>query len=301
MAHMYSLSWTALPGRAVISLTGPDAESFLQGLVSNDIAPAFRDQVVWAAFLTPQGKFRHEFFLYPDGHDGLLIECESGARLMDLGRSLRKYVLRADVKLGLRQDLFVYALWGAGSADLLGREGQRIVPVDQGVLALDPRLPAMGARLVAPEKVALSYLAEIGVAPAPFGDWDRHRVLLGIPDGARDLQPDKAILLESGFEELNGLDWKKGCYMGQELTARTKYRGLVKKRLMPVKLEGGVPEEGTQVLTDESRDAGTLFSVVGDYGLALLRLAAVEAQTALHVGSTVLTPLLPDWHIRQED
>ena len=289
-------SYTALPGRGVISLTGADAQSFLQGLVSNDIAPAFDGSVVWAAFLTPQGKFRHEFFLYPDGKGGLLIECEAGDRLMDLGRSLRKFVLRADVKLGVRPDLSVYGVWG----DVKGLENSKVAPVGSGWMAVDPRLAAMGTRVVAPAAEAEAYFVENGIMAASFEDWDLNRVTLGVPDGARDLLPEKAILLESGFEELNGVDWKKGCYMGQELTARTKYRGLVKKRLIPVAIDGDAPEEGSQILTDEDRDAGTLFSVVGDRGLALLRLAMVETQTALHVGSAAITPIVPDWHARQD-
>jgi tRNA-modifying protein YgfZ len=119
-----------------------------------------------------------------------------------------------------------------------------------------------------------------------------------VPDGSRDLPVEKAILLEAGFDELNGVDWQKGCYIGQELTARTKYRGLIKKRLMPVRVAGALPPPGTPVMLD-GQDAGELRSGQDGIALALLRLEAVAAAAAsgeaLHAGDARLTPLRPDW------
>ena len=115
---------------------------------------------------------------------------------------------------------------------------------------------------------------------------------MGVPDGSRDLQVEKAILLENGFDELHGIDWDKGCYMGQELTARTRYRGLIKKRLLPVRFDGPTPAPGSQV-TCEGKDAGTLCSSIGDRGLALLRLERLDGP--LLAGGTLLKPEPPDW------
>jgi hypothetical protein len=124
------------------------------------------------------------------------------------------------------------------------------------------------------------------------------RLANGIPDGSRDLSIEKAILLEAGFDELNGVDWQKGCYIGQELTARTKYRGLIKRRLMPVRVDGPLPPAGTLVMLD-GQEAGEMRSGQGGIALALLRLeavaAAAEAGRALQAGEARLTPLKPAW------
>ena len=121
----------------------------------------------------------------------------------------------------------------------------------------------------------LACLAETGLTETGFAAYDRHRLALGVPDGTRDLVPEKSILLELGFDELNGVDWRKGCYVGQELTARTKYRGLIKKRLFPVRIDGPAPEPGTMVTLD-GKDAGEMRSARDGAGLALLRLEAAR-------------------------
>jgi hypothetical protein len=286
------MRFAELTGRGVITLSGADRVEFLQGLVSNDVTKLQNGHALWSALLTAQGKFRHDFFLIPDG-DRILIDCEGGERLMDFGQTLRRYVLRADAKLGVDQTLHCFALWD-GESDLLSPDGTATAQAG-GILFADPRLPAMGYRLIAPAETARQWLTDLGATEGSRADWDAHRIPLGIPDGARDIQPDKAILLEHGFDELHGLDWKKGCYMGQELTARTKYRGLTKKRLLPVRLSGAAPAEGSQVLTPDGKDAGTLFSVAGDWGLALLRLDAVKKKAALTSGGAALHPEIPDW------
>ncbi|MBM3541123.1 MAG: folate-binding protein, partial [Alphaproteobacteria bacterium] len=140
--------------------------------------------------------------------------------------------------------------------------------------------------------------AGLGFAEASAEDYDRWRLAHGVPDGSRDLEVEKAILLESNFEELNGIDFAKGCYVGQELTARTKYRGLVKKRLFPVAIEGAPPAPGTPV-TANGHDAGTMRSANGGRGLALLRIDAVQdalaGKAALEAAGARLTPETPAW------
>src|SRR4029077_4983626 len=136
--------------------------------------------------------------------------------------------------------------------------------------------------------------ADMGRAEVDFAVYDRHRLALGIPDGSRDLVVEKSILLEAGFDELNGVDWQKGCYVGQELTARTKYRGLIKKRLFPVRIEGPAPAPGTMV-TAAGHDAGELRSSRDGQGLALLRLDAVAEVRSLSADAATLVPLHPDW------
>jgi folate-binding protein YgfZ len=125
--------------------------------------------------------------------------------------------------------------------------------------------------------------------------YDALRLPLGVPDGSRDLQVEKALLLENGFDELNGVDWKKGCYMGQELTARTKYRALIKKRLFPVRIEGALPDPGTPVVRD-GEEVGELRSGTGDRALAMLRLDAVRGNgPPLTAGGARLLPETPPW------
>lgn len=167
-----------------------------------------------------------------------------------------------------------------------------------GLAYVDPRLAAAGARAIVPAEGAASALEAAGFAAAPRTDYDRLRLSLGLPDGSRDLLVEKSILLENGFAELNGVDWDKGCYMGQELTARTRYRGLVKKRLMPVRIQGPAPAPGTPLLLGD-KDAGEMRSASGDLGLALIRLEALEeaaaSGTALTAGAARVTPIKPDW------
>jgi folate-binding protein YgfZ len=287
-------TFSELPGRGIITVNGADRVEFLQGLVSNDVAPVANGKPVWAALLTPQGKYRHDFFVFQRG-GAFLLDCEGGDRLMDLGRALRRYVLRADVTLGMIRDESCFAVWGPGTTNVLGLAADGVLTSFGGGDAFaDPRLPAMGARVFGPAATIRAALIDAGIGESDKAAWDAHRIALGVPDGARDMPVEKAILLENGFEELRGVDWGKGCYMGQELTARTKYRGLIKKRLLPVRIDGPAPDEGTQILTD-GKDAGTLYSVAGDRGLALLRLERFRAGAPLVAGEAVLTAEVPDW------
>jgi folate-binding protein YgfZ len=141
-------------------------------------------------------------------------------------------------------------------------------------------------------------LSGLGLIELDRDAYERRRIALGLPDGSRDMRVDKAILLENGFEELNGVDFRKGCFVGQELTARTKYRGLIRKRLMPVRLRGPRPEPDAIIRLGE-REAGEMRSSVDGLGLALLRLEQVEKAAAegrpLTVGETEVVPVKPDW------
>ena len=130
------------------------------------------------------------------------------------------------------------------------------------------------------------------VVSATESDWDLHRLSLGLPDGSRDLEAEKTVLLEAGFDELHGVSWTKGCYMGQELTARTKYRGLVKRRLVPVRIDGPAPPPGA-ALSRDGKEVGTMRSAEGQHGIALVRLEAL-GDTLTSDGGTV-TPVVPTW------
>ena len=289
--------YVSLPHRALIALSGEDRKAFLQGLVSNDVAKLAPDQAIYSAFLTPQGKFLHEFFLAERG-DSLVLEAET-ARRGEFIKRLSLYKLRSKIVIDAEDGLGAFALFGENAASQLGLAptAGALLPFAGGVVFVDPRLAAAGLRAWLPAG-AEQALAAAGFAPAEFSAWDEERIRLGLPDGSRDLPPDKAILLENGFDELHGVDWGKGCYLGQELTARTKYRGLVRKRLLPVDIDGPIPEPGTQILLGEA-DAGEMRSHCGHWGLAMLRLECLEQIATdgglLRAGAALLTVHKPDW------
>ena len=287
-----------LEDRGVLAVSGEDRVAFLQGLVSNDVERVTPDQAVYAAFLTPQGKFLFDFIVVDDG-ERLLLDCEA-ARLADFAKRLRIYKLRSKVELtDVSESFQVFAVHGDGALAALGwasgAAAGASVPCLGGLAIADPRLAALGARLILPVNANLSSLS---LALGTLDDYDRRRIQLGIPDGSRDMEVDKTVLLEAGFDELNGVDWKKGCYMGQELTARTKSRGLVKRRLMPITTDGPLPPPGTRITLD-GRDAGEIRSTQGDMAMAMVRLNMLE-QTAggaavLTAGEMTVTPKKPDW------
>jgi folate-binding protein YgfZ len=258
----------ALPERGVIRITGEDRESFLQGLVSNDVAAVAPGHAIWAALLTPQGKWLADFFVLAEG-DSLLLDAER-AQLAMLAERLKRFRLRSKVSIDVPAGLSVYAAWD-GEPDI------------DATTAPDPRLPEAGWRLIVSHPVTTNETA---------AEWDIHRLSLGLPDGSRDLESEKTVLLEAGFDELNGVSWTKGCYLGQELTARTKYRGLVKRRLVPVDVEGPLPATGTPVYRDAT-EVGTMRSGCDNRGLAVLRLDALGA--TLSCGGARLTPRIPAW------
>jgi tRNA-modifying protein YgfZ len=265
------VSLAHLPDRGVIGVSGADRVAFLQGLVSNDVAEAGGGRAVWAALLTPQGKWLADFFILAQP-ERLLLDCER-AQVPTLLARLGRYRLRAAVTIAdASLEFGVYAGWGGAPESLAG-----------ALTAPDPRLPEAGWRI----------LSVIPLAPnASFEDWDLHRLALGLPDGSRDLEPERTLLLEAGFDELSGVSWSKGCYMGQELTARTRYRGLIKRRLLPVAVAGPLPAPETPVFGGGAA-RGTMRSGRRDLGLASLRLDSLAQP--LVCGESVLTPRMPAW------
>lgn len=265
-----------LTDRAVLEIKGPDATAFLQGLVTNDVTKVSPAAAVWAALLSPQGKYLFDFlvFAHPEG-DGFLLDAEA-ERLDALTKRLAIYRLRAQVSVTPRPDLAVYAAWGEGSPP-------------EGAVA-DPRVPALGFRWVAEPGLATTASAD---------DYDLHRLSLGVPDGSKDIAVDKMLWLETNATELNGVDFRKGCYVGQENTARMYHRSKVRKRLLPVRLSAPVGED-LALQTTEGRNAGELRSHQGGIGLAFLRMEHVEANAALMLGDAPVDVVWPDWLPRPE-
>jgi folate-binding protein YgfZ len=296
---MSQTRFALLENRGILAVSGADRRAFLQGLVSNDVERIGPEQAGYAALLTAQGKYLHDFMMIEFGGE-IWLEAEA-ARLSDLKRRLSIYRLRAKAALDERPELAVAAVFGKGAHAAMGlsTEPGAARPFASGVAFADPRLAALGVRCILPRADIHHALEGIGLAEAGFPAYDRLRLRLGIPDGGRDLVPEKSILLEAGFDELNGVDWQKGCYIGQELTARTKYRGLIKKRLMPVEIDGAAPAPGT-IVTADGREVGEMRSSRDGLGLALLRIEPVAQGKHLKAGDTTLIASKPGW-LRLDD
>jgi folate-binding protein YgfZ len=291
---MADARFALLDERGILAVGGDDRCAFLQGLVSNDVAKVGPMQACYAALLTAQGKYLHDFMIV-EWASALLLDGER-ARLADLKRRLSIYRLRARVSLDERPDLAVAAVFGSGALEILGlpAEPGAARPFAHGLAFVDPRLAALGARCLLPRQQAAAALAAAGLAETGFEAYDSLRLACGVADGSRDLVIEKTVLLEAGFDELNGVDWNKGCYIGQELTARTKYRGLVKRRLLPVSVVGPMPPPGTPIYAD-GREVGEMRSGRDRRGLALVRIEAAGEAQRLTAGEAIVIPGRPEW------
>jgi folate-binding protein YgfZ len=291
--------YVLLPERGVLAVRGAEAVPFLQGLVSSDLNRISATQAGYGALLTPQGKFLFDFVMVQAGAE-LLLDTER-TRVEQLQRRLTMYRLRSKVGLEDVSERFaVAAVLGEGPAgrfDLPERVGA-CRPLGEGFALIDPRLVQLGVRVLLPPDEIGATLEKTRLARLELEAYEKMRLTLGVPDGSRDLLVERSTLLESGFEELHGVDFAKGCFVGQELTARMHYRGLVRKRLLPVVLKGPRPEPGTIIRLDE-REAGEMRSSIDGRGLALLRLdriaEAEQAGTPLYAGATEVLPVKPKW------
>lgn len=297
--HITALTYAPLTGRALVRVAGEDARGFLQGLVSNDIDKVSATSAVYAALLTPQGKYLHDFFVV-ERDSALCLDCD-GARIEDLLRRLRMYRLRAKVEIDVLEPAHrVYALIGGGALAAAGLSSQPgdCRGVEGGVVFTDPRLADAGARAILPEG-DVAALEGFGFHAGTAADYDALRLRLGLPESGHDLVPDKSLLLECGFDELHGVDFEKGCYVGQEVTARMKHRNLVRKRILPVKIDGVAPPPGTPIVRT-GVEVGELRSSHDGIGLAILRLDHVEAaqqepDSPFSADGILLVPQKPDY------
>ncbi|MFQ5567405.1 MAG: YgfZ/GcvT domain-containing protein [Paracoccaceae bacterium] len=240
--------------RTVLRMAGADVRDVLQNVVTNDIDRLAPGRAVYAALLTPQGKYLFDFLLL-EGPDGaVLIDCAAD-RAEALAQRLRMYCLRRDAAVTGEAGRGVALVWGEPSP-----EGDLVVP--------DPRAAALGWRIYAADPAAA--LTATGAAPADRAAYDALRIAHAVPASGIELVPDQTYILEAGFEALNGVDFRKGCYVGQEVTARMHHKTELRKRLVRVRVEGDAAP-GTPV-TAAGKPAGTLYSQSDGQGLAHLRL-----------------------------
>ena len=258
-----------LPSRALVAVTGPDWRVFLQGLISNDVEALDPGRLRFAGLLTPQGRLLFDLFVI-GGEDGCLLDVAAGRR-QALVERLLIYRLRAKVEIAAAPGV-VCALWGVDAAP-------------EGWMA-DPRLPDLGFRGVDLEP-------PLGAARLDEDAYDGFRLGLGAPDPARDAAPDKTYPIEADMDLLNGIDFRKGCFVGQETTSRMKRRGGVRSRMLPIEFEGPPPRFGVEVMAGDLR-AGEVLSGREGRAMALLRLDRIEGAALTAEGRPVRV-VTPGW------
>lgn len=266
-----------LSRRAVISLTGNERISFLNGLITNDIQTLSLNASCWAAMLNAQGRIQTLFFLWKTETALLLDLPEEQAD--SFIKTLRRFRLRADVQIE-RQD-----------STILTAPPDSAPPEGATLHTMDPRHPALGWRAIVPASLATTDADDTTLLT--------RRLLAGIPDD-NDIIAGQTLVLEANMDHLHGVSWTKGCYLGQEVTARTHYRGLIKKRILPITSSDEKPLSEEGIITLEGQDVGELRSHDGQYGLVLLHRKAWAA-SGLMLGQQAITLNWPDWLPKDEN
>jgi folate-binding protein YgfZ len=244
--------------RALLRIEGADARAWLQGLVSNDVEKLAPGRAVYAAMLSPQGKYLFDFVIVQDG-DAILLDAAAD-RAAALAQRLGMYRLRRAVTVA-PDPRGVALVWGADPG------------AETALVVADPRAASLGWRLYAADPAAA--LAAAGAGAATRAEHDALRVAAMVPESGVELIPDDSYILEHGFDRLNGVDFRKGCYVGQEVTARMRHKTELRKGLVRVRVAGEAAP-GTPVTAADGKPAGVLFTVAGDRGLAHLRFDRMD-------------------------
>jgi folate-binding protein YgfZ len=277
-----------LPDRGVVKVSGDGARDFLNGLVTTDVALLRPGLGRFGALLTPQGKIVTDFLITeaPSGHGGgFLIDCPR-ALAQGLADKLGFYRLRAKVGIeNLSDSLGVVAVW----------DGEPAVKPD--LAFADPRNAALGWRILVPEELAQKVADLIGAEMVDSTAYDAHRIAAGAPRGGLDFMYGDAFPHETNMDRLHGVDFDKGCYVGQEVVSRMQHRGTARTRTIRILLDGPAPEPGAAIVAGD-KSIGTMGSAAGGAGLALLRIDraadALQAGTPLTAGGLALRLADPD-------
>ncbi|MCX5497511.1 folate-binding protein [Kaistia dalseonensis] len=261
-------SYAFLADRGVIAIGGPEAEPFLQNIITTDMAAVVTEGAGFGALLSPQGKILFDFIIARSGEE-FLFDLPL-ALAADFLKRMTLYRLRAKVTLENRSEgLTVAAFWNGDSPPLL-----------PGAFA-DPRLAALGYRAIVPKGTDLS---GTGYALASEADYHAARIALAVPEAGRDFAFGDAFPHDADMDDLGGLDFRKGCYVGQEIVSRMQHRGTARRRAVAVTAKGALPATGTPILSD-GKPIGALGSADGAIGIALLRLD--RAKRALDQGAAI--------------
>jgi len=277
-----------LPDRGVVKVSGNDARDFLNGLVTTDVTLLHPNLGRFGALLTPQGKITVDFLITeaPAGHGGgFLLDCPR-ALAQALANKLGFYKLRAKVAVeNLSDSLGVLAAWDGDFA------------VKPDLAFADPRNATLGWRILIPEELAQKVADLIGAELVDSAAYDAHRIASGVPRGGLDFMYGDAFPHETNMDRLHGVDFDKGCYVGQEVVSRMQHRGTARTRTVRVILDGASPAPGEAVLAGD-KAVGTMGSTAGINGLALVRIDrvadALEAGTPLTSGGLGLHLAEPD-------
>lgn len=278
-----------LPERGVVKVAGDDARHFLNGLATTDIGKVAPGQARYGALLTPQGKIIVDFIIteaLPEDGSGFFLDCPKPLA-PTLVEKLTFYRLRAKVTIeDLSDRLGVMAYWGGTGIS------------DYGLCYADPRLAALGQRIIVPPELAAETAADLGAALVGPEVYDAHRIALGVPRGGQDFTYLDAFPHEADMDQLAGVDFDKGCYVGQEVVSRVEHRSTARSRVVPIAYDGGAPMEGATVLMGD-KQIGVMGSTAKGHGLALLRLDrvadAMASSTPLTAGGVPIHVRKPDW------
>jgi folate-binding protein YgfZ len=278
-----------LPDRGVVKVLGDDARNFLNGLLTTDIGQVTPDRARYAALLTPQGKIVVDCIVAEApgaAGGGFFLDCPR-ALVPDFVKKLNFYKLRAKVIAeDLSDTLGVLAVW----------DGQ--IAAAPGLVYADPRLPQLGVRVMIPPHRAKETATAIGAELVDAAAYEAHRIALGVPRGGQDFVYGDAFPHEAVMDQLGGVDFDKGCFVGQEVVSRMQHRGNARTRIVPVAYEGAAPEAGIAVVAGE-KTVGTFGSAAGGHGIALVRLDRAEdaraAGTPLTAGGVPIRLVRPDW------
>jgi hypothetical protein len=276
-----------LPDRGVLKVIGDDARKFLHGLVTADVLDLMPGNARFCALLTPQGKIVADFFVTeaPEADGGGFFVDIPRALAAMLVEKLNLYKLRAKVLIeDLTEILGVIAAWdGTGTTK-------------QGLCYADPRLPALGLRIMIAPHRATAAASDLGATLVGAEDYEAHRIALGIPRGGLDFAYGDAFPHEADMDQLGGVDFAKGCYVGQEVVSRIEHRGIARTRAVPLGYDGATPESGTPITAGE-RQVGTMGSAARGRGIALMRLdrVAEAEQSTLAAGGIPIRLIKPDW------
>jgi folate-binding protein YgfZ len=266
-----------LPERGVVKVAGEDARGFLNGLATNDIGKVTPGVACFAALLTPQGKIIVDFFVTEASAEdggGFFLDVPR-ALAQTLADNLKFYKLRAKVTAeNLSEALGVMAVWGGAP-----------VASDYGLSFTDSRLPALGTRIILPPQEAAEAAADLGATLVAAELYDAHRIALGVPRGGSDFTYGDTFPHEADMDQLGGVDFHKGCYVGQEVVSRVEHRHTARSRVVPVEFENA-PLAGLPV-TAGDKVVGTMGSAATGRGLALLRLD--RAADAMAVGTPLIS------------